>query len=113
MRTLLAAICVIVAATVPSTAMTMSERDKDAIRNLAQILAGEQFCGLEFDQDILTKRLTSDPDGIPEGFLVALEEAMTVARFTQEHITGSHKAVHCATVKALAEKSGILKAPIE
>jgi len=91
----------------PVAAMTDAERVRTA-QNLAAVLAGEEHCGLTYDQQALADH-TAELTGGDMEFPAALNGMLALSRLQIADHSNSERTAFCASIKAAAEADGFLK----
>lgn len=78
-------------------------------QNLGSVLASEEFCGLQYDQDAIRQFIESHVRADDMGFNSTLELMTGGVRYELEQMSASAKTAHCAQTARVARSYKFIK----
>lgn len=99
-----------VAAIVMATALPVAADDRqDFIDGLGDVLAGERFCNLTYDKDMVGKLVATQVEASDMAFPRSLKSAVWVYTLQQKDMGPALAVAYCTQIKRLAAQLGFLK----
>ena len=89
-------------------AKAQSMDSMEIANQLGSVLASEQFCGLSYNQDAISKFIDTKVAAKDMGFAPMLETMVAGAKFQQNGMSQSLKTAHCRQISRVAKAYGFI-----
>jgi len=82
---------------------------RQAVATIGSLIAAERFCGLKYDDDMITVWVDDRVHHSDRSFFNRLDTAIVQNERRQHAMTGAARQAHCSTVFATANHYGFLE----
>lgn len=102
--------CLAVIALLLATPVLAQDMDSMTLANeLGSVLAGEEFCGLDYDQEAIAAFVEAEVDADDMSFPGMLKTMTDGHMFQQSGMSASAKTANCTQIARLAKSYGFTK----
>lgn len=106
-RLLLGCVYVLLASAHPARSAS-PDSDHLAIA-LGSVIAGEEFCGLAYDQGAIEAFIEKNVPASDMDFAESLDTMVGGSKYEQEKMGQSEKTAHCAQIRRVAKSYGLIR----
>ena len=99
----------LIAVLIPIAASAQSMDSLQKARDLGNLIASEELCGLVFNQDAIARWIDENTDPADMGFSATLQMMTEGAAFGFSDMSESSKTAHCRSIERTARYFGFIE----